>query len=198
MVDDSFSDFSTSPQNPDRGGAPWRPDRGAGGGPSEGPRTVIHTSDPAEMSAVQMQPTKTLPKADKRVAALRKENETLKVQMELMLKLHQMGALQVQLPEVQQLVAPAVEAPKKKRAKKDPDAPKKAPTEYNKFVAAKTAELKDTVFDADDAQKNSRLRMAEIGKLWKAFTAARQQMDQPVAECVWEEERGVEPVVVVA
>ena len=152
------------------------------------------------MSAVQMQPTKTITKADKRVAALKKENETLKVQMELMLKLHQMGALQVQLPEVQQLVAPAVEvaAPKKGRAKKDPDAPKKEPTEYNLFVKAKTAELKHRVFDADDAQRNSRLRMKQIGAMWKELNHFRQQAEEDAEECVWEEEKGVEPVVVVA
>ena len=148
------------------------------------------------MSAVQMQPTKTITKADKELAKLKRQNETLKVQMELMLKLHQMGALKVQLPEVQQLVAPAVVAPKKKRAKKDPDAPKKAPSEYNNFVAAKTKELKNRVFDADNAQNNSRLRMKEIGKLWKTFEAER-QMGQPGASRVWENEKGVEPVVVV-
>ena len=139
------------------------------------------------MSAVQMQPTKTITKADKRVAALTKENETLKVQMELMLKLHQMGALQVQLPEVQQLVAPALEAPKKKRAKKDPDAPKKKPSDYNLFVKEKIAELKDTPFGGENKQHDCRLRMRWIGKMWKAEKEAGgvvegQQNDLPV-EC---------------
>ena len=147
------------------------------------------------MSAVQMQPTKTITKADKELAKLKRQNYRLQVEMELMLKLHQAGALKVQLPEVQQLAAPAVAAPKKKRAKKDPDAPKKAPSEYNNFVAAKTEELKKRVFDADNAQNNSRLRMKEIGRLWKAFVAER-QMGQPGASRVWEKEKGVEPVVV--
>ena len=167
------------------------------------------------MSAVQMQPTKTITKADKELAKLKKQNYRLQVEMELMLKLHQAGALRVQpqavqLPAVQlpavdatkkkrqlpESLAPAKEAPKKKRAKKDPDAPKKAPSEYNNFVAAKTEELKKRVFDADNAQNNSRLRMKEIGRLWKAFVAER-QMGQPGASRVWEEEKGVEPVVVV-
>ena len=138
------------------------------------------------MSAVQMQPTKTITKADKELAKLKRQNETLKVQVELMLKLHQMGALKVQLPEVQQLAAPAVTAAKKKRGKKDPDAPKKKPTDYNLFVAAKMELLKETVFDADNKQNNCKLRMVEIGKMWKAEREQRsvvgQQNDLPV-EC---------------